>query len=128
MKESNNLVNKNENTDSIILFKKNSISRIKFSSIEYKNKYLFGKIKKNNTDFLHNYFNEKKTKTIYSLKNFLERIKIKDISKLNKIIYNIEEKDNLSIFPDNKNKSFSEYINKTEKGKRLFSVVNLKIK
>ena len=103
-------LNKIHNLDNdIISKKKDSIARINFSTNEFKNKYLFGKMKKNNNiniPIINS--NNNKFSVLYKLKSIYEKNKIKDISKLNKIIYNIGDKVNLSKSSKKRNKSFFE--------------------
>ena len=104
------ILNKIHNLDNdIISKKKDSIARINFSTNEFKNKYLFGKMKKNNNiniPIINS--NNNKFSVLYKLKSIYEKNKIKDISKLNKIIYNIGDKVNLSKSSKKRNKSFFE--------------------
>ena len=106
-------LNKIHNLDNDInSTKKDSIARINFSTNEFKNKYLFGKMKKNNNIKNINIpiinSNNNKFSVLYKLKSIYEKNKRKDISKLNKIIYNIGDKVNLSKSSKKRNKSFFE--------------------
>ena len=94
----------------IISKKKDSIARINFSTNEFKNKYLFGKMKKNKNNINIPNINSSNNKfsVLYNLKSIYEKKKIKDISKLNKIIYNIGDKSNLSKSSKKRNRSFFE--------------------
>ena len=104
-----NLLNKIRNLDNdIILTKKDSIARINFPNYENKNKYLFGKIKKNNNNISNKNSSNKKVSILYNLKSIYEKSKLKDISKFNKIIYNISDKASLSRSSQKRNRSFFE--------------------
>ena len=105
-----NLLNKIRNLDNdIILTKKDSIARINFPNYENKNKYLFGKIKKNNNNNISNKnSSNKKVSILYKLKSIYEKNKLKDISKFNKIIYNISDKASLLRSSQKRNRSFFE--------------------
>ena len=102
-------LNKIHNLD-INSTKKDSIAHINFSTHEFKNKYLFGKMKKNKNNINIPNINSSNNKfsVLYNLKSIYEKKKIKDISKLNKIIYNIGDKSNLSKSSKKRNRSFFE--------------------
>ena len=110
-------LNQNQSIDNEtnILIKNKSISVLKFSSLQNKNKYLYGKMKKQNSDnFEGSNSNDKRKIKRYIVKTYLinkdnsKSNLAKDNTELNKIIYNVPRRKDILFSSKRKYNSFLE--------------------